>query len=526
MYATIPTFSYLEVYLTMFGWSMYELLFHLADDLNLLLIPFLIIIVRNFVIPLSTENIFPNSAGSLSQMRIDLPVAVVIFIFMVVPYVQVEPASIEYEPVCQDGDGAHNYGDTGTTYDVTQLSRFHEEHPRIPMFWAVVLAVSGGINQAVLRHLPCFKDYSGMAFRTRHAFIADPDIRQEFDHFASQCFVPAWRKYEIIKPPEEVVKRKYAEYPGNYYFLNEPGYYALCAEATESGACSFDPYPRPRTPVKRWNGAKQLPACRDWWLGDADNEGLRPQLLQFIPDREWLVEMFANKGNYTPEYIEETALRSVILNGARRYGVLGPDKEILAGLAAFSAGSGISSGLATWAATGSFSGFLVSTVVGAGAFIGSEAVGLYARLHIMRRMAPMAQSLMLMVMYMLMGAYLFLSFYSFAAVIRVTAVLMAVRLFSMMFGISNFLDDALIDAMYPGMLLSDVGRWEVDRIALGYGTMALHMLLPLGLLWVVYAAGNASMRGLDALGPSADPTGIGASARYSVSGMARNMNRR
>ncbi len=526
MYATIPTFSYLEVYLTMFGWSMYELLFQLADDLNLLLIPFLFIIVRNFVLPLSTENVFPNSASSLSQMRFDLPVAVVVFIFMVVPYVQVEPTSIEYEPVCQDGGVTHHYGDTGTTYDVTQLSRFHEAHPRIPMFWAVMLAVSGGINQAVLRNLPCFKDYSGMAFRTRHAFITDPKIRQEFDHFASQCFVPAWRKYEVLQPPEEEVTRKYAEYPGNYYFLNEPGYYALCAAPTDSGACSFDPYPRPRTPVQGWRGSQQLPVCRDWWLGDADNEGLKPRLLQFIPDRKWLLEVFAGKGNYTEEYIEEAALRSIILNGARRYGVLGPDKEILAGLAAFSAGSGVASGLATWAATSSFSGFVVSSIVGAGAFIGSEALGLYARLHIMRRMAPMAQSLMLMVLYMLVGAYLFLSFYSFSAVIRVASVMMAVRLFSMMFGISNFLDDSLIDAMYPGMVISDVGRWEVDRIALGYGTMALHMLLPLGLLWVVYAAGNAGMRGLDALGPSSDPTGMGLAARSSTISMARNMNRR
>jgi len=443
----------------------------------------------------------------------------------VVPYVQVEPNSIEYEPICQSGAATHTFGDTGTTYDVTQLSRFHEDHPRIPMFWAVVLAISGGMNQAVLKNLPCFKDYSGVAFRTRHAFIKDPDIRQEFDHFASQCFIPAWRKYERLKPPEEVVERKYAEYPGNHYFLSTPGYYALCDAVTGTGSCSFDPYPRPRTPVKRWQGSQKLPACRDWWLGDEDNAGLKPLLLQFIPDKEWLVELFAEKGNYSEEFIEETALRSIIINGARRYGVLGPDKEILAGLAAFSAGSGIASGLATWAATSSFSAFLVSTFVGAGAYIGSEALGLYARLHIMRRMAPMAQSLMLMVLYMLLGAYLFMTLYSFGAVIRILSLIMAVRMFSMMFGISNFLDDTLIDAMYPGMVISDVGRWEVDRIALGYGTMALHMLLPLGLLWLVYSAGNAAMRGLDALGPSSDPTGVGLASRASTSGMARNITR-
>ena len=164
MYATIPAFSHIEVYLTMFGWSMYELLFELADDLNLLLIPFLVVIVRNFIVPLSTENIFPNSGGSVSQMRVDLPVALVVFIFMVVPYVKVEPNSIEYTPVCQLGSVTHTYGDTGTTYDTTQLARFHEKHPRVPIFWAVVLSVSGGITQAVLQHLPCFQDYSCLLY--------------------------------------------------------------------------------------------------------------------------------------------------------------------------------------------------------------------------------------------------------------------------------------------------------------------------------------------------------------------------
>ena len=135
----------------------------------------------------------------------------------------------------------------------------------------------------------------------------------------------------------------------------------------------------------------------------------------------------------------------------------------------------------------------------------------------------MAQSLMLMVLYMLLGAYLFLTFYSLTAALRIMIMVVAVRLFSMMFGISNFLDDALIDAMYPGMKLGDAGRWEVDRIALGCGTMALHMLLPLGMLWVIYAAGNAAMRGLDALGPSSDPTGIGNAGRISTLGMGRNI---
>lgn len=57
-------------------------------------------------------------------------------------------------------------------------------------------------------------------------------------------------------------------------------------------------------------------------------------------------------------------------------------------------------------------------------------------------------------------------------------------------------------------------------------TMALHLLLPLGLLWVIYAAGGYALRGLDALGPSADPTGIGMATRVSTGGMARNISRR
>ncbi len=523
MYAMIPTFSYIEVYMTMFGWSMYELLFELADDLNLLLIPFLVLIVRDFMGPLSTQNEFPNSGGSLSQMRVNLPIAMVVFVFMVVPYVQVEPNSIAYKPVCQLEDATHRYGDTGTTYDATQLARHHESHPRIPLFWSVVLSISGGVNQTVLENLPCFQDYSGLAYRMRSMFIREPQLRQEFTHFVSQCFVPAWRKYERLQPSEEIVKRKDAEYPGNRYFLNEPGYYALCPQVAAQGACAFDAFPRPRTEVVRWQGDQQLPVCRDWWLGDAGNEGLRDRLLRIAPHREKIDEWVI--GSYTREEVEDLVIRNAIINESHWHKGEAPDKEIWAGLAAFAAGSGFASGWATWAATTSFSSFLLSSFVGATAFVGSEALGLYARLHIMRRLAPMAQSFMLMVVYMLLGFYLFLTLYSFAAAARIMLMMIGIRMFSMMFGISNYLDDALIDAMYPSMKLIDEGRWEIDRIALGYATMALHMLLPLGLLWVIYAGGNFALRGLDALGPSSDPTGMGISGRASTIGMARNINR-
>lgn len=522
MFVTIPTFSHIEVYLTMFGWSMYELLFTLADDLNLLLLPFLVILVQNFLTPVGAGS--GNSDRSVSMMRLDFPIAVVVFIFLVVPYVRVEPTSIEYRPVCHAQGEVHTFGDTDTTYDTTLLSRFHESPPRIPIFWAVVLAVSGGITKATLEHLPCFEDYSGVAFRMRSNFVEDPGVRRQFDHFVSQCFVPAWRKYEKFQPSEEAVPRKQAEYIGNRYFLDQPGYYRLCGAATAEGSCSYRPFPRPRTPVPEWEGSKQLPSCREWWLGNGQNQGLMESLLEYVPDTDWFLKHL--KDSMPEQQIKEEIVRMTILNGPRRYGISSPDAGILAGIAGLAAGSGIASGLATWAASASFTGFLASTAIGATAYIGSEALGLYARLHILRRIAPMAQSLILMVLYMLLGAYMFLTLYSLGAAIRILAMIVAVRLFSLMFGISAFLDDALIDAMYPGMTLADAGRWDIDRIALGYLTMALHLLLPLGLLWVVYSTGGYAMRGLDALGPSSDPTGIGMAGRFSTAGMTRNIGRR
>ena len=276
--------------------------------------------------------------------------------------------------------------------------------------------------------------------------------------------------------------------------------------------------------MAEWAGDRRLPSCRDWWLGDARNPGLMEGLLQSVPDAEWFLRR--PPAGMSEQQIKEELVRRVVLNGPRRYGVGGPDSGLLAGLAALAAGSGLASGLATLGASSGVLGFAASTAVGATAYIGSEALGLYARLHILRRIAPMAQSLILMVLYMLLGAYMFLTLYSVGAALRIMVMVVAVRLFSMMFGVSNFLDDALIDAMYPGLTLADAGRWDIDRIALGYLTMTLHLLLPLGLLWVVYSTGGYAMRGLDALGPSSDPTGIGIAGRIGASSMVRNIGRR
>ena len=82
--------SLLEIYTTMFGWSIYNAMFDLFRATGLILVPFIIMLVKNWKEPLQSQNDKAASVVSQSRVTIDSMAMLAVFMLAVVPILSLD----------------------------------------------------------------------------------------------------------------------------------------------------------------------------------------------------------------------------------------------------------------------------------------------------------------------------------------------------------------------------------------------------------------------------------------------------
>lgn len=321
--------SLLEIYTTMFGWSIYDTIFKLFTSTGLIIFPFIMMLIRNWSEPLQTQN--ERAASLVSQTRVNYDALAMLAVFMVavVPVQSLTLHSMDYQVACTDNTGAviqkQNVagGSTGTTYDNT-LSTIG--NVRIPVLWWLVLSVGSGVNSAISSSFTCFEDIDGLDKQLRSLKLKDPHLRNEYMRFARECFIPAKSKYVNAMQGNnhfEDVKlawdnfisskgRRYSDdwmYIGSHFYLTTPGFY----KAFNQDGCNSD-FPagcgiKAEKPVKGWpvNQARDhypqsiidhpdpanplygKPYCDEWWTDSV--RGIKTKLLKSIEaDKQYMAK--------------------------------------------------------------------------------------------------------------------------------------------------------------------------------------------------------------------------------------------
>ena len=190
--------SLLEVYTTMFGWSLYGTFFEVLSITGFLYYPLFMALYKNWKEPIMSQDDKPASIISQRRMTYDVIAILLVFSFAIVPFANLEIDEVRYRVACTDSTGGENVrqdvsgGNTGTTFD----HNFNDNNVvRIPALWWLVMNVSGGINQAVMSSFRCFEDIKGLDQQLRNLTIKDPALRQEYSRFYDECFMPAKSKY-------------------------------------------------------------------------------------------------------------------------------------------------------------------------------------------------------------------------------------------------------------------------------------------------------------------------------------------
>jgi len=559
--------SLLEIYTTMFGWSLYNTFYDLLRVTGVLYFPFLMALYKNWKEPAMSQDDKPAAITSQRRMTCNMISMVLVFSFAVLPFANLNLTNITHREACTDNGGAevvteNTNGAAATKYS-NNLGVNAANTVQVPVFWWFLLSFSSGINNAAITSMSCFEDLKGLDQQLRNITIKDEALRQEYFRFANECFLPANSRYtDALKgkygaPYETYVTNSkdafLANNPnldetdmffiGSHYFTETSGFYewsnltpANCANAASK--CSF----RAKKPVEGWPylavrdnyntadvaaNVPGTPYCDEWW-NTTQNNGSGPLALkQKLLNSVEATEISMTSWDDTQSYVQN--IDNAIQNGwanltystveiedliIKRY--VNTDVPTMLGSADHSNPfSSMSDGDRLVAGTAGIGGTALAVssfpvvALGAGYALMDIAESLkdfYLTMFIAKSVAPMIQAVILMMLYGLMIFYLVMAEYEIDSIITMMFLILAVRFFTPLWAIADYLDASLFSAMYPDPLdnIGTVFTQGLNRLFLDMVMMITYIVVPAILLAIMGMAGvNAgamakTMGGMDA----------------------------
>ncbi len=548
--------SLLEIYTTMFGWSLYNTFFQLLNITGLIYFPFLMALYKNWKEPALSQDDKPASVTSQKRMQVGLISMILVYSFGVLPSVNLNMNTITYHKACTDAGVIvvqdNVTGGAATKYS-SNLGANTANQVQMPAYWWFLLALSSGINNASTSSMACFEDLKGLDQQLRNLTIKDEGLRQEYFRFANECFLPANSRYtDALKGKYGSQYQQYVQqtkdaflsnaanshlddtdmfFIGSHYFEETPGFYnwggsgltpANCATAPSK--CSF----KAEKPVNGWpylalrdNYSEAdltavppvpgTPYCDEWWNTTQNGAGgplaLKRKLLSSIEASEITMTSWDDNRSFVDN------IDTAIANGwatltynqgqiddliIKRY--VNTDVPLMLGendySMPFNIGSSDRMGLA---AGGLAAGALAAgtfPVVAAGAAyalkdIADSLKDFYLAMFVAKSVAPMIQAVILMMFYALMIFYLVMSEYEIESIVTMTFIILAIRFFTPLWAIADYLDASLFAAMYPDPLtnIGTVFTQGLNRLFLDVVLTILYIFVPFILLTIMSIAG-------------------------------------
>jgi hypothetical protein len=509
--------SYLELFTTMVGWTIANLIYSVLLDTGLVFIPLIVTIVAVWkeAHVEGTEN--GAAEWAIRMMEVELGAALFVMAMCFVPtsWTTLDRAHLTYAPsgnVLDPEPSLVNGGTTGTTYDAA-FGTAAAGVP-VPLWWYTAMGLSSGLNAAVRAGVG--NSYLGLRQAeemARLATIENPALRSEAQAFRNQCFVPAHAKFHAPgSQPSQVAATVTAnplygkddtEWIGSRTFVEDPQFYASFRAQQTVAGFALDHAGDDKDAPPGATG-DSMPNCRRWWT--EREVGLRARLMDQGGDRlkraadyAWGILNAAGSG-FLPgpaalmdlEYVKDQILRQALWRSQANFmqtdQVLGGRNASRWELPEFLSGLGI----VDKSAEASFSYY------------------------------PVVQFLTLTQPFVLMALYIFLplivvfSRFSLAFMMYGALAIFTVKFWAAMWALARYADERLVAAMYGDntLLLREYLTNGLDggakRAILNVVTLALFIGLPLiwsGMMaWIglrVGAAVEAAVVSAHALGAQA-----------------------
>ena len=228
--------SYLELFTALFGWAFYGIVWDVLVATGIVYLPFLGILIDNWREPAEGGEFGHASGLSLRRMELEMFMALLVVVLagQPGPFTPLDAGTLSYTPPATAADPApaaatvaapqSTFGGSGFTGSAATVN--------VPVWWYTVIALSSGVNHAIVEGLPTVSDLRAFEQQARLATIADPRLRQEVSDFFSQCYIPARSRYQARRPDTPAVGSLLLvhgaddpDWMGSHVYRDIPGYY-------------------------------------------------------------------------------------------------------------------------------------------------------------------------------------------------------------------------------------------------------------------------------------------------------------
>lgn len=470
--------SYLELFTTLFGWAFYDILWDVLVGTGIVFLPFLGILIDNWREPAEGGQFGTVTGLSLRRMEIELFIALLVVVLAGQPaaLTPLNAGTLSYTPpptlinptptTATVAAPQGTYGTTGFTGSPATVN--------IPVWWYAVMAMTSGLNHAVVEGLPSAADMRTYEQQARLATIADPRLRQEVSDFFSQCYIPARSKYQAERPATAAVNALLStygpddpEWMGSHVYRDTPGYYDTLRPTMQISGwvynaardTEYDPAAPPT-----WG----KPYCKEWW--EDGLIGLREKLINEADATSagFSGLVVAVAPALATEKQNDAVARTVLTNSPPSWS----NNDLVAN------NSGTTGWLSTaesWVKGGLASGGVVTASAMFSVTMTAVLQGL-----------PMVQAVLLLGIYALLPMVVVLSRYSISMMVIGAMAIFTVKFWSVLWYLALWVDQNLIMSMYPDVniflqIFANPGEHDIKRMLLNMITTSLYLGLPL--LW-------------------------------------------
>ncbi|MEW8009344.1 MAG: conjugal transfer protein TraG N-terminal domain-containing protein [Candidatus Thiodiazotropha endolucinida] len=470
--------SYLELFTTLFGWAFYGVLWDVLVGTGIVYLPFLGILIDNWREPAEGGEFGTATGLSLRRMEIELFIALLVVVLAGQPaaLTPLNASTLSYAPpptldnptpaTATVAAPQSTFGATGFTGSPATVN--------IPAWWYAVLAMTSGLNHAVVEGLPAASDLRTYEQQARLATIEDPRLRQEASDFFSECYVPARSKYQaerLTTPAVTATLGTYGEddpdWIGSHVYRDTAGFYDTLRPTKQIPGWAYnaarDTEYDPASPPA-WG----KPTCKQWW--EDGGIGLRQKLIDEADATSagFSSLVVAVAPALASEQQEDAVARTILSNSPPVWS----SNDLVAN----------NSGSTGWVGTAEN---LVKGGLAAGGVVSASAMFSVTMTAVLQGL-PMVQALLLLGIYALLPMVVVLSRYSLSMMVVGAMAIFTVKFWSVLWYLAMWVDQNLIQSMYPDVntflqIFSNPGEHDVKRMLLNMITTSLYLGLPV--LW-------------------------------------------
>ncbi len=561
--------SYLEAFLTVYGWDMYYVFYLLFASIGLFLYPYLRILNDVYIGYVSGSEY--AGTNYLRQLMASILMATLVFFLALVPIMSIDLNSTVVKSVCAERkDVMERRGEY-----------FNNTETRVPIMPYLAMSIGHGINSVIYQQGTCLTDITDAHKATMATDLSEAEnpqqLQNELGRFSSECHNKARTNLKGIiagkygDTASKIFKKGLKNTIDNLVAStgnDDRKAHEIFLMTNYDSPLIRDFFYSEMSPLRNFEATKGLvlikadqsvegiagagdgsqrqgketpPECNEWWEG---SNGLRYRLIQAMSDsvavnmandlghpscqndRYVSIRDGGNGAEMSSQQKEKcaTAVKQAIFNGNDDSFVMEMFKAMQGGTSDSPLSTADNAKMTT-ATTALTAAAVVEKIPVIGKYFGnlggsqalSQIAGFYMTIFLLKLMLNYFVPMILMSVYMFWGIYLIVGEFKGMTMIRGMILIIAVVMMPALWAIVEHLDDGLYSAMYGGSVnVTDVFNRALLDITTGIFQIAIVFVL----FYLIGEAGGGNARGVvgaDQGMADRASRGIGSSAGGSLS---------